>query len=414
MAQGRRVVITGLGTVCPNGNDVSSTWESIVNGQSGVELIEKFDTSEFTTKFGASVKDFDKNENIDPKDSRRLDPFIQFGLAATAEAIKDSGINLNDHDLDRIGVSIGSGIGGLETIEKNSLILKDKGPKRISPFFVPGSIINMASGTVAIKYGLRGPNLSMVSACSSAGHSIGYSARGIAYGEVDIMVTGGAEAAMSPLGLAGFNAAKALSTRNDSPKEASRPWDKDRDGFVLGEGSGVLILEDLESAKKRSAKIYAEIIGFGMSDDAFHMTAPAEDGKGAKLAMKNSLIDAEIDFSEIDHINAHGTSTPLGDVVESKAIRELFSKDADNILVSSTKSMTGHLLGAAGAIESIFSILSLNDNVIPPTINLENPDNEANLRLVAKETVSKKINYVMNNTFGFGGTNVSLIFKKFE
>ena len=414
MAQGRRVVITGLGTVSPNGNDVSSTWESIVNGQSGVELIEKFDTSEFTTKFGASVKDFDKNENIDPKDSRRLDPFIQFGLAATAEAIKDSGINLNDHDLDRIGVSIGSGIGGLETIEKNSLILKDKGPKRISPFFVPGSIINMASGTVAIKYGLRGPNLSMVSACSSAGHSIGYSARSIAYGEVDIMVTGGAEAAMSPLGLAGFNSAKALSTRNDSPKEASRPWDKDRDGFVLGEGSGVLILEDLESAKKRSAKIYAEIIGFGMSDDAFHMTAPAEDGKGAKLAMKNSLIDAEIDFSEIDHINAHGTSTPLGDVVESRAIRELFSNDADNILVSSTKSMTGHLLGAAGAIESIFSILSLNDNVIPPTINLENPDNEANLRLVAKETVSKKINHVMNNTFGFGGTNVSLIFKKFE
>ena len=414
MAQGRRVVITGLGTVSPNGNDVSSTWESIVNGQSGVELIEKFDTSEFTTKFGASVKDFDKNENIDQKDSRRLDPFIQFGLAATAEAIKDSGINLNDHDLDRIGVSIGSGIGGLETIEKNSLILKDKGPKRISPFFVPGSIINMASGTVAIKYGLRGPNLSMVSACSSAGHSIGYSARSIAYGEVDIMVTGGAEAAMSPLGLAGFNAAKALSTRNDSPKEASRPWDKDRDGFVLGEGSGVLILEDLESAKKRSAKIYAEIIGFGMSDDAFHMTAPAEDGKGAKLAMKNSLIDAEIDFSEIDHINAHGTSTPLGDVVESRAIRELFSNDADNILVSSTKSMTGHLLGAAGAIESIFSILSLNDNVIPPTINLENPDNEANLRLVAKETVSKKINHVMNNTFGFGGTNVSLIFKKFE
>ena len=414
MAQGRRVVVTGLGTVCPNGNDVISAWESVVNGKSGVELISKFDTSEFTTKFGATVKDFDKNENIDAKDSRRLDPFIQFGLAATAEAIKDSGIILKDHDLDRIGVSIGSGIGGLETIEKNSLILKDKGPKRISPFFVPGSIINMASGTVAIKYGLRGPNLSMVSACSSAGHSIGYSARSIAYGEVDIMVTGGAEAAMSPLGLAGFNAAKALSTRNESPKEASRPWDKDRDGFVLGEGSGVLILEDLESAKKRSAKIYAEIIGFGMSDDAYHMTAPAEDGEGAKLAMKNSLIDAEIDYSEIDHINAHGTSTPLGDVVESKAIRELFSKDADKILVTSTKSMTGHLLGAAGAIESIFSILSLNDSVIPPTINLDNPDNEANLQLVANETISKKINYVMNNTFGFGGTNVSLIFKKFE
>ena len=413
MAQGRRVVITGLGTVCPNGNNVTSSWNSVINGESGAELIQRFDTSEFATKFGATVKDFDKNENIDPKDSRRLDPFIQFGLAATAEAIKDSGINLEEHDLDRIGVSIGSGIGGLETIEKNSLVLKEKGPKRISPFFVPGSIINMASGTVAIKYGLSGPNLSMVSACSSAGHSIGYSARSIAYGEADIMVTGGAEAAMCPLGIAGFNAAKALSTRNESPKEASRPWDKDRDGFVLGEGSGVLILEELEFAKKRNAKIYAEIIGFGMSDDAYHMTAPAEDGKGAKLAMKNSLIDAEIDYEKIDHINAHGTSTPLGDVVESKAIRELFSDHADKILVSSTKSMTGHLLGAAGAIESIFSILSIRDNIIPPTINLENPDNDANLNLVAKESVKQEINYVMNNTFGFGGTNVSLIFKKF-
>ena len=413
MAQGRRVVITGLGTVCPNGNNVTSSWNSVINGESGAELIQRFDTSEFATKFGATVKDFDKNENIDPKDSRRLDPFIQFGLAATAEAIKDSGINFEEHDLDRIGVSIGSGIGGLETIEKNSLVLKEKGPKRISPFFVPGSIINMASGTVAIKYGLSGPNLSMVSACSSAGHSIGYSARSIAYGEADIMVTGGAEAAMCPLGIAGFNAAKALSTRNESPEEASRPWDKDRDGFVLGEGSGVLILEELEFAKKRDAKIYAEIIGFGMSDDAYHMTAPAEDGKGAKLAMKNSLIDAEIDYEEIDHINAHGTSTPLGDVVESKAIRELFSNHADKILVSSTKSMTGHLLGAAGAIESIFSILSIRDSIIPPTINLDNPDNEANLNLVAKESVNQEINYVMNNTFGFGGTNVSLIFKKF-
>ena len=413
MAQGRRVVITGLGTVCPNGNDVTSSWKSVINGESGAELIQRFDTSEFATKFGATVKDFDKNENIDAKDSRRLDPFIQFGLAATAEAIKDSGINLEEYNLDRIGVSIGSGIGGLETIEKNSLVLSEKGPKRISPFFVPGSIINMASGTVAIKYGLRGPNLSMVSACSSAGHSIGYSARSIAYGEADIMITGGAEAAMCPLGIAGFNAAKALSTRNESPKEASRPWDKDRDGFVLGEGSGVLILEELEFAKKRNAKIYAELIGFGMSDDAYHMTAPAEDGKGAKLAMKNSLIDAEIDYEKIDHINAHGTSTPLGDVVESKAIRELFSDHADKILVSSTKSMTGHLLGAAGAIESIFSILSIRDNIIPPTINLDNPDNDANLNLVAKESVNQEINYVMNNTFGFGGTNVSLIFKKF-
>ena len=408
MAQGRRVVITGLGTVSPNGNDVSSTWESIVNGQSGVELIEKFDTSEFTTKFGASVKDFDKNENIDPKDSRRLDPFIQFGLAATAEAIKDSGINLNDHDLDRIGVSIGSGIGGLETIEKNSLILKDKGPKRISPFFVPGSIINMASGTVAIKYGLRGPNLSMVSACSSAGHSIGYSARSIAYGEVDIMVTGGAEAAMSPLGLAGFNAAKALSTRNDSPKEASRPWDKDRDGFVLGEGSGVLILEDLESAKKRSAKIYAEIIGFGMSDDAFHMTAPAEDGKGAKLAMKNSFVDAEIDFSEIDHINAHGTST-MADTIELSAVETLAGDYSGNISMSSTKSSIGHLLGAAGSVEAIFSILSIRDQIVPPTINLENPEIDTKIDLVPRISRERKVEKALSNSFGFGGTNASLV-----
>ena len=414
MAQGRRVVVTGLGTVCPNGNDVLSAWESVINGNSGAELIDKFDTSEFSTKFGATVKDFENNPNIDSKESRRMDLFIQFGLAACAEAITDSGINIEDHDVDRIGVSIGSGIGGLETIEKNALVLNQKGPKRISPFFVPGSIINMASGTVAIKYGLRGPNLSMVSACSSAGHSIGYAARSIAYGEADIMVTGGAEAAMSPLGIAGFNAAKALSTRNESPKEASRPWDRDRDGFVLGEGAGVLILEELEMAKKRSAKIYAEIIGFGMSDDAYHITAPAEDGKGAKLAMKNALIDSKVNFSEIDHINAHGTSTPLGDVVESKAIRELFQESADNIYVSSTKSMTGHLLGAAGAIESIFSILAIKDKVIPPTINLNNPDNEAKLKLVANNSIEKKVCCVMNNTFGFGGTNVSLIFKKFE
>ena len=278
---------------------------------------------------------------------------------------------------------------------------------------MPGAIINMASGNIAIKYGFNGPNLSMVSACSSAGHSIGYSARSISYGDADVMIAGGAEAAMSPLGMAGFNAAKALSTRNDSPKEASRPWDKERDGFVLGEGAGVLILEELESAKKRSAKIYAEVTGFGMSDDAFHITAPAEDGIGAKLAMKNALADSKIDQSEIDHINAHGTSTPLGDIVESIAIREVFKDNADSILVSSTKSMTGHLLGAAGAIESIFSIYAINNNLVPPTINLNNPDNEAKLNLVANTSKEKDIKSVMNNTFGFGGTNVSLIFSEF-
>ena len=313
----------------------------------------------------------------------------------------------------RLGVSVSSGIGGLETIEENAIILKERGPRKISPFFVPGSIINMASGNIAIKYGFNGPNLSMVSACSSAGHSIGYSARSISYGDADVMIAGGAEAAMSPLGMAGFNAAKALSTRNDSPKEASRPWDKERDGFVLGEGAGVLILEELESAKKRSAKIYAEVTGFGMSDDAFHITAPAEDGIGAKLAMKNALSDSKIDQSEIDHINAHGTSTPLGDIVESIAIREVFKDNADSILVSSTKSMTGHLLGAAGAIETIFSIYTINNNLGPPTINLNNPDNEAKLNLVANNSKEKDIKSVMNNTFGFGGTNVSLIFSEF-
>jgi 3-oxoacyl-[acyl-carrier-protein] synthase II len=297
-------------------------------------------------------------------------------------------------------------------IEENAIILKEKGPKRISPFFVPGSIINMASGNIAIKYGFRGPNLSMVSACSSAGHSIGLSARSIAYGDADVMIAGGAEAAMSPLGMAGFNAAKALSTRNESPKEASRPWDKERDGFVLGEGAGVLVLEEFECAKKRSAKIYGEVLGFGQSGDAYHITAPAEDGRGAKSAMKNALNDSGVDASEIGHINAHGTSTPLGDIIESQAIREVFKNSTDDILVTSTKSMTGHLLGAAGAVESIYSILAMQDNLIPPTINLENPDNEAGLNLVANIAMEKKITLAMNNTFGFGGTNVSLIFRK--
>ncbi len=408
----RRVVVTGLGLISPIGNSAISSWKSATEGKSGAELITKFDTENFLTKFGATVKNFEDLGCIEPKEARRTDLFIQYGTAAAIEAIQDSGF-IDFYNSKDIGVSVSSGIGGLETIEENAIILKEKGPRKISPFFVPGSIINMASGNIAIKYGFKGPNLSMVSACSSAGHSIGYSARSISYGDADVMVAGGAEAAMSPLGMAGFNAAKALSTRNDSPEEASRPWDKERDGFVLGEGAGVLILEELESAKKRSAKIYAEITGFGMSDDAFHITAPAEDGIGAKLAMENALKDSNLNTDQIDHINAHGTSTPLGDIVESRAIRDVFKNDADSILVSSTKSMTGHLLGAAGAIESIYSIFAINNNLVPPTINLENPDNEANLNLVSNTSKDKEIKSVMNNTFGFGGTNVSLIFSEF-
>jgi 3-oxoacyl-[acyl-carrier-protein] synthase II len=408
----RRVVVTGLGLVSPIGNSAISSWKNAAEGKSGAELITKFDTENFLTKFGATVKNFEDLGCIEPKEARRTDLFIQYGTAAAIEAIEDSGF-IDFYNSKDIGVSVSSGIGGLKTIEENAIILNEKGPRKISPFFVPGSIINMASGNIAIKYGFKGPNLSMVSACSSAGHSIGYSARSISYGDAEVMVAGGAEAAMSPLGMAGFNAAKALSTRNDSPKEASRPWDKERDGFVLGEGSGVLILEELESAKKRSANIYAEITGFGMSDDAFHITAPAEDGIGAKLAMNNALKDSNLNTDQIDHINAHGTSTPLGDIVESKAIRDVFKNDADSILVSSTKSMTGHLLGAAGAVESIFSIFAINNNLAPPTINLENPDNEAKLDLVSKTSKDKEIKSVMNNTFGFGGTNVSLIFSEF-
>ena len=408
----RRVVVTGLGLISPIGNSAISSWKSATEGKSGAELITKFDTENFLTKFGATVKNFEDLGCIEPKEARRTDLFIQYGTAAAIEAIEDSGF-IDFYNSKDIGVSVSSGIGGLETIEENAIILKERGPRKISPFFVPGSIINMASGNIAIKYGFKGPNLSMVSACSSAGHSIGYSARSISYGDADVMVAGGAEAAMSPLGMAGFNAAKALSTRNDSPEEASRPWDKERDGFVLGEGAGVLILEELESAKKRSAKIYAEITGFGMSDDAFHITAPAEDGIGAKLAMENALKDSNLNTDQIDHINAHGTSTPLGDIVESRAIRDVFKNDADSILVSSTKSMTGHLLGAAGAIESIYSIFAINNNLVPPTINLENPDNEANLDLVSNTSKDKEIKSVMNNTFGFGGTNVSLIFSEF-
>ena len=412
MSSERRVVVTGLGSVTPLGNDVETTWSNIINGESGAATITKFNPEEFTTTFAAELKEYDEISGLSPKEVRRVDPFVQYALTASDQAINDSNLSFENLDITRVGVSIGSGIGGLGSIEQNSLILKEKGPRKISPFFVPGAIINMASGNVAIKYNLQGPNTSIVSACSSAGHSIGYSARTISYGDADIMITGGSEAAITPLGLAGFNAAKALSTNNANPQEASCPWDKKRDGFLLGEGAGILILEEYEFALNRGAKIYGEVVGFGQSDDAFHITAPAEDGRGAFNAMINALNDFGEDLSLIDYINAHGTSTPLGDVIEAKAINDIFKDKNENLSISSTKSMTGHLLGAAGAIEAIFCLLAMRDSLIPPTINLLEPDNEYNLDLTPNIAKKKDILYSMSNSFGFGGTNVSLIFKK--
>jgi 3-oxoacyl-[acyl-carrier-protein] synthase II len=411
MSEKRRVVVTGLGIVSPLGNDLESTWSNIISGKSGAAHITKFDPTEFSTTFAAELKGYDEVSGLSPKEIRRIDPFIQYALTATDQAINDAELSLDSFNKTRIGVSIGSGIGGLGSIEDNALILRDKGPRKISPFFVPGAIINMASGNVAIKYNLQGPNISIVSACSSAGHSIGYSARTISYGDADIMITGGSEAGITPLGLAGFNAAKALSTNNENPEQASCPWDKKRDGFLLGEGAGILILEELEAAKRRKAKIYGEVVGFGQSDDAFHITAPAEDGRGAYNAMINALNDFKEDHEKIDYINAHGTSTPLGDVIEARAISEIF-KGRENLSISSTKSMTGHLLGAAGAIEAIFCLLAMRDSVIPPTINLNEPDNEFGLDLTPNKSKNKEVNFSMSNSFGFGGTNVSLIFKR--
>jgi 3-oxoacyl-[acyl-carrier-protein] synthase II len=411
MSEQRRVVVTGLGIVSPLGNDLESTWSNIISGKSGAARITKFDPTEFSTTFAAELKGYDEVSGLSPKEIRRIDPFIRYALTATDQAINDAELSLDVLNKTRIGVSIGSGIGGLGSIEDNALILRDKGPRKISPFFVPGAIINMASGNVAIKYNLQGPNISIVSACSSAGHSIGYSARTISYGDADIMITGGSEAGITPLGLAGFNAAKALSTNNENPEQASCPWDKKRDGFLLGEGAGILILEELEAAKRRKAKIYGEVVGFGQSDDAFHITAPAEDGRGAYNAMINALNDFKEDHEKIDYINAHGTSTPLGDVIEARAISEIF-KGRENLSISSTKSMTGHLLGAAGAIEAIFCLLAMRDSVIPPTINLNEPDNEFGLDLTPNKSKNKEVNFSMSNSFGFGGTNVSLIFKR--
>ena len=405
----RRVVVTGLGLVTPLGNDVSSSWDACTNGISGISTFNN-SIVDSPVSIGGRIKDLDLSLYLDAKESRRLDTFIQYGVVAASQAITDSGFLDSSTDLTRAGVNFGSGIGGIETIENNHKLYLEKGYKKVSPFMVPGSIINMTSGLISIKFGLKGSNVSTVTACSSGNHCIGFAARSIAYGESDIMVAGGSEMASTPLAISGFIAARALSTSSD-PATASRPWDVDRDGFVLSDGAGAIILEDLEHAQKRNAKIYAEIIGFGMSSDAFHMTAPPEDGKGAALSMANALSDSEINSNDIDYINAHGTSTPLGDLAEATAMKSIFKEDIPAI--SSTKSMTGHTLGAAGAIESIFSILSINNNVIPPTINLDNQDPRCDLDFTPHTARESKITIAMNNSFGFGGTNSTLIFKKY-
>ncbi|GEK48833.1 3-oxoacyl-[acyl-carrier-protein] synthase 2 [Bisbaumannia pacifica] len=404
--------MTGLGLVTPVGNSVKESWDNIVAGKSGIAPIEHFDVSGFNTRFGGSVKDFDVSPYMNPKDARKMDLFIQYGIAAGAQAIEDAGIECNEANAHRIGVAIGSGIGGLPMIEHNHNALNKGGARRISPFFVPGSIINMISGNLAIQHGFQGPNIAITTACTTGTHNIGYGARTIAYGDADVMICGGAEMATTPLGLGGFSAARALSTRNDDPQAASRPWDRDRDGFVLSDGAGVLVLEDYEHAKARGATIYAEVAGFGMSDDAYHMTAPPEDGRGAAAAMRNAILDAGIDASRIDYINAHGTSTPAGDLAESRAVEQVMGEAAKSVAVSSTKSMIGHLLGAAGAVEAVFSILAIRDQVAPPTINLDNPQEGCVLNYVPQSAQEKRIEVALSNSFGFGGTNGSLVFTR--
>ncbi len=407
----RRVVITGLGLLTPVGNNVEESWKNIVAGKSGIAPITAFDASQFSTRISGSVKNFDAGEYLSFKDIKKMDTFIHFGIAAGIQALEDSGVEVTDANAERIGVAIGSGIGGLPTIEKNRDAYVNGGPRKISPFFVPSSIINMVSGNLSIMRGLKGPNISIVSACTTGAHNIGDAARMISYGDADIMVAGGAEMATSALGVGGFAAARALSTRNDDPEAASRPWDRDRDGFVLGDGAGVVVLEEYEMAKQRGAHIYCELVGYGMSGDAYHMTSPSEGGEGAARCMLNALNDAQLNAEDVDYINAHGTSTPAGDIAEAKAVKLALGDHAYNLVVSSTKSMTGHLLGAAGGIEAIFSILALRDQVVPPTINLENQDPECDLDFVANTAREMKLSVTMSNSFGFGGTNGTCVFK---
>jgi len=410
--KGCRVVVTGMGAVTPLGLDVASSWDGICAGRSGAAAIEHFDATAFSTRFSASVKGFSIDGYLDSRDARRMDPFIQYGMVAGIQAFTDSGLEITERNAHRVGCAIGSGIGGIGSIEDTALLVEQKGPKRISPFFVPGAIINMIAGNLSILYNLQGPNLAVVTACTTGTHNIGLGARMIASGDVDAMLVGGAEMATTPVGIGGFAAARALSTRNDDPQRASRPWDADRDGFVLGDGAGILMLESLESAQGRGARIYCELTGFGMSGDAYHMTSPPEDGRGAAAAMQQALTDAGLNASDIDYINAHGTSTEAGDLAESLAIQSVFGASASDLAVSSTKSMIGHLLGAAGSVEAILTIMALRDNVAPPTINLDNPSPGCDLNYVPHRAQERPILHALSNSFGFGGTNACLAFSK--
>jgi 3-oxoacyl-[acyl-carrier-protein] synthase II len=408
----RRVVITGLGCVSPVGNTVADSWEALTAGKSGIATIIKFDATPFSTHFAGEIKGFNIEEYIPAKEARHMDTFIHYGMAAGMQAMRDSGLTVTEANADRIGVIVGSGIGGLPLIEETHSELVNRGPRRISPFFVPASIINMISGHLSIKYGLKGPNLAIVTACTTGLHCIGAAGRMIEYGDADVMIAGGAEATVSPLGLGGFASARALSSRNDDPATASRPWDKDRDGFVLGEGAGVMVLEEYEHAKARGARIYAELLGFGMSADAHHMTAPLEDGDGARRCMVSALKNAEINADQVDYVNAHGTSTPLGDIAETIAIKRALGEHAKRIVVNSTKSMTGHLLGGAGGLESVFTVLALHKQLSPPTINIFNQDPACDLDYCANTARAMPINIAVKNSFGFGGTNGTLVFGK--
>ena len=408
----RRVVVTGLGIISPVGLSIAEAWENIMAGRSGIRRITSFDVSEFSVRFGGTIEGFDVSDYVPKKDARKMDIFIHYGVAAGIQAIRDAGLVVSEKNAERIGVSIGSGIGGLLGIEKNYDAYKKGGPRKISPFFAPSSIINMLSGNLSIMYGLKGPNIAMVTACTTGTHSIGEAARIIAYGDADAMLAGGAEMATTPTGLGGFAAARALSTRNDDPQTASRPWDKDRDGFVLGDGAGVMVLEEYESAKARGANIYAEIAGYGMSGDAYHMTLPSENGEGAARCMGNALRDAGLNPDQVDYVNAHGTSTAAGDAAEVQAIKTALGGHASQAAVSSTKSMTGHLLGAAGGVEAIFSVLAIRDQIAPPTINQFTPDPDCDLDFVPNEARKMKIEVAMSNSFGFGGTNGSIVFTK--
>ncbi len=408
----RRVVVTGIGIISPVGSELEKAWGNIKEGKSGIRRIDNFDPSGFATQIAGSVPDFDRDKYLAAKEARKVDTFIHYGIGASVDAIEDSGLEITEGNSHRVGIAMGAGIGGLETIEQNHSKFLSGGPRKVSPFFIPGSIINMTSGNVSIRYGITGPNISVVTACTTGTHCIGLAGRTIAYGDADVMIAGGSEYATTPLAIAGFSAARAMTTRNDDPEGASRPFDSGRDGFVLSNGAGCMVLEEYEHAKARGAKIYAELVGFGMSGDAHHITAPPEDGEGARKCMAAALNDAEIQPEDVDYLNAHGTSTPVGDVGETKAIKRAFGDAAKSLAVSSTKSCTGHLLGAAGAVEAIFSVMAIRDNVLPPTINLTDPDPECDLDYVPNEARDAEVRTVVTNSFGFGGTNGSLVFRQ--